>query len=145
MLDKAQNDFNAGRFADARSGVETLNKWGLQPAEADQARLDALQLKIVEIAKISGGAITDGGITTSPAPTPGPTPASNANTPVKITTPVPSCDRSHALIVGIYANSGIEHNGGPAVHTTAKIPTGPSLRTNSPAESFGGVGSVLMA
>ncbi len=84
VLDKAQNDFNAGRFADARSGVETLNKWGLQPAEADQARLDALQLKIVEIAKISGGAITDGGITTSPAPTPGPTPASNADSGVRL-------------------------------------------------------------
>lgn len=80
VLDKAQNDFNAGRFADARSGVETLNKWGLQPAEADQARLDALQLKIVEIAKISGGAITDGGITTSPAPTP----ASNADSGVRL-------------------------------------------------------------
>ncbi|MFN7429554.1 MAG: hypothetical protein ACK5TP_03120, partial [bacterium] len=80
VLDKAQNDFNAGRFADARSGVETLNKWGLQPAEADQARLDALQLKIVEIAKISGGAITDGGITTSPAPTP----ASNTDSGVRL-------------------------------------------------------------
>lgn len=61
LLTKAQADFDAGRFAEAKASVDTLNKWGVAMSDADQARVDALQLKIVEMSKIDGGSITGGG------------------------------------------------------------------------------------